>query len=303
MGPTLGPLFGGIITQTLNWRWMFWILTIVCTTNTILGFLFLKETYAPVILNKRCEQRGQEDGGSYTFPGRDARPLLTKILQNVKRPITILFTQPIVFTMAAWQAVVFAATYSLFTNMEEMYGPKSPYGLTTLQVGLLYLGPGLGQLLAVLFLVPRIDTVFNKLTAKHGGKQKPEYRLPLANIGSVLLPLTLFVFAWTVQRTHWFVSIACTAFFGLGQVAIFNTAQNYYIDAFSKYAASAIAAGTVFRSIVGGTVPLLAPRIFKSLGYGWGWTVFGIVTLLLSPSPVIFYKYGERLRERFHLDF
>ncbi|KAL8946930.1 MAG: hypothetical protein Q9183_007841, partial [Haloplaca sp. 2 TL-2023] len=53
LGPTLGPLFGGLIVQHLKWRWVFWLLTIICTINTVLAFLFLKESYAPVILENR----------------------------------------------------------------------------------------------------------------------------------------------------------------------------------------------------------------------------------------------------------
>ena len=49
---------------------------------------------------------------------------------------------------------------------------------------------------------------------------------------------------------------------------ILNTTQNYYIDSFEKYAASAIAAGAVFRSLFGGVVPLFAPLLFDRLGYG-----------------------------------
>lgn len=186
--------------------------------------------------------------------------------------------------------------------MDQMYGADSPYGFNTLQVGGLYLGPGLGFLLAVWFLVPRIDTVFNSLSKKHGA-QRPEYRLPLANIGSVFVPLTMFWFGWTVEKTPWYVSIISTIFFGFGQVAIFNTVQNYYIDAFQAYAASAIAAGAVFRSIVGGIVPLFAPGLFERVGYGWGWSIFGFLTALLSPVPVLFYRYGEGLRERFKAGF
>ncbi|KAI6967424.1 hypothetical protein KC329_g14489, partial [Hortaea werneckii] len=177
------------------------------------------------------------------------------------------------------------------------------YGFSTEQVGLLYLGPGLGFLSAVWFLVPRIDTVYNKLTARNDGKARPEYRLPLANIGAVFIPVSLFWFAWTVQyRTPWFASIASTFFYGIGQVMILNCTQNYYIDSFEKYAASAIAAGAVFRSLVGGVVPLFAPALFEKLGYGWGISLFGFLAVAIAPAPIFFFIYGQTVREKFWVD-
>ena len=83
---------------------------------------------------------------------------------------------------------------------------------------------------------------------------------------------------------------------------ILNTTTNYYIDSFERYSASAIAAGAVFRSIVGGVVPLFAPAMFESLGYGWGISVFGFMALAIAPAPMIFYYFGQRIRERFTID-
>jgi hypothetical protein len=145
--------------------------------------------------------------------------------------------------------------------------------------------------------------VYKKLTSQNNGKAKPEFRLPLANIGSILIPASLFWFAWTVEKhAHWFATISGTFFYGIGQVMILNTTQNYFIDSFEKYAASAIAAGTVFRSLVGGVIPLGAPLLFEKLGYGWGISVFAFISVLLAPAPMLFYIYGERIRERFKVD-
>ncbi|KAF2874909.1 membrane transporter [Massariosphaeria phaeospora] len=301
LGPTLGPLFGGITVQRLGWRWVFWIMTIVCFINTLAGYFFLRETYAPVILQKRKVQYEHDladaDGTKYRFEGEDSRPTRQKIANSLTRPLKI-FVQPIVVVMSVYQALIFGTTYSLYTNMQNIY--SGSYGFDTEQVGLLYLGPGLGFLFAVWFLVPRIDSVYQKLTAHNDEKPIPEFRLPLANIGAVLIPVSLFWFAWTVEReVHWFASIASTFFYGVGQVMIVNCTQNYYIDSFEKYAASAIAAGAVFRSLVGGVVPLFTPGLIDRLGYGWGISVFAFVSLVLAPAPLLFYRFGERIRERF----
>lgn len=227
--------------------------------------------------------------------------------------------------MSMYQALIFGTTYSIYTNMQSIYSAP-PYNFSSEQIGLLYLGPGLGFLTSVRFLVPRIDTVYNALSRRRreqlmNNNQEhtqsnskpleagdvdpvPEFRLPLANVGSVLIPTSLFAFAWTVQaQAPWAASILATYFYGIGQVIVFNAVQNYYIDAFSAYAASAIAGGSLFRSLVGGVVPLFAPAMFDKLGYGWGISVFGFVALLIAPSPLLFYFYGERVRRRFPVKF
>lgn len=197
LGPTLGPLFGGVVVQRLGWRWIFLSLAIMCGINTTSGFLFLRETYKPVLLEKRKQQREKEeedgDGGSskttFWYEGQDLRPVSAKLRQSCLRPLRIL-AQPIVLTMSLYQALIFSTTYSLYTNFQDIYG--GIYGFDTETVGLMYLGPGLGLVLAVRGLVPRIDDVYNNLKAKNHGEAKPEYRLPLANIGAVLLPVSLF---------------------------------------------------------------------------------------------------------------
>ncbi|EME48016.1 hypothetical protein DOTSEDRAFT_167522 [Dothistroma septosporum NZE10] len=302
LGPTLGPLFGGLIVQRLDWRWIFWILTVVCIINVTAAYFFLKETYPPAILASRRARRESEEQTSnkYRLEGEDTRPLRIKLRYSLTRPLRILM-QPIVFTMSVYQAILFGTTYSIYTNMQPIF--QGEYGFDTEQVGLLYLGPGLGFLFAVWFLVPRIDTIYKRLKARNDGKAYPEYRLPLANVGAIFIPVSLFWFAWTVQ-THkpWYVPIMATFFYGIGQVSILNCTTNYYIDCFETYAASAIAAGAVFRSVVGGVVPLFAPGIFDTLGYGWGISVFGFLSVAIAPAPLIFYLYGGLVREKFWID-
>ena len=159
--------------------------------NTLAGFFFLRETYAPVLLAQRKQKLESEEDSphKYHFEGEDTRPLFKKMAYSLVRPLKIL-VQPIVLTMSTYQALLFGTTYSIYTNMQPIY--QGEYGFNTEQVGLLYLGPGIGFLFAVWFLVPRIDTVYNALAERNDGKARPEFRLPLANIGAIFIPISLF---------------------------------------------------------------------------------------------------------------
>ena len=193
--------------------------------------------------------------------------------------------------------------YSTYTNYSTIWS-NPPYNFDTTQVALSYLAPAAGFLLAACIIVPFIDRIYNHLAkTQNNGKGKPEYRLPLANMGAVFLPASLFWFGWTVEAGRpWPVCLSAMLLFGASQVSIFNTVQNYYIDAFESMAASALAAGAFLRSVIGGTVPLFVPKMFDSIGYGWGFSVLGIMALVLMPAPLLFFWYGGRLGERFPLN-
>lgn len=302
LGPAIGPLMGGVVNEFVSWRWIFWITAIMSGIVVISAFFFLHESYAPAVLAARRKQIEKDEdvaAGAYTFEGEDARPVLRKVGGNIWRPVVILFTQPIVLAMSTYQSVLWSCNYSLYTQFESIWAQE--YGFADWQVGLMYLPMGLGLLIGAWFIVPRIDTVYKSLARKHKNDGRPEYRLPLANIGAVTTPVCLFVFAWLVQvHWHWSLIFALVPF-GLGQVTIFNCTQNYYIDAFEKYAASAIAAGSLFRSLIGGVVPVLVPTLVDAVGYGWGISVFAFAGVLMAPVPVLFFWYGPYLREKYKI--
>jgi hypothetical protein len=88
-----------------------------------------------------------------------------------------------------------------------------------------------------------------------------------------------------------------------GMIATILPIQAYLVDAFGEYAASAIAANTVVRSIVGAFLPLAGPSMYAKLGLGWGNSLLGLIALAMLPVPVVFYLYGKKIRmsSRYHI--
>jgi hypothetical protein len=158
--------------------------------------------------------------------------------------------------MSLYQALVFATLYSLYAQYETIW-TEAPYNFSKVQVGLAYCGPAIGFVTIAVVCVVFIDRIYNYLSRRNNDDGQPEYRLPLANLGAVLLPISLFWFGWTIDaRMAWPIPFVATIFFGASQVAVFNPVQTYYIDAYGSAAASALAAGAFLRSVIGGLVPL-----------------------------------------------
>ena len=66
----------------------------------------------------------------------------------------------------------------------------------------------------------------------------------------------------------------------------------------SASAASAIAANTFLRSLAGAGFPLFSIYMFNALKVNWTGTLLGCVAAVLVPIPVIFFKFGSKIRAR-----
>jgi sugar phosphate permease len=87
--------------------------------------------------------------------------------------------------------------------------------------------------------------------------------------------------------------------FGLAIMGVWMPIQIYTIDCYPSYAASANAALTASRSFVGALLPLAGPKMFETLGLGWGNSLLGFVAVAFVPIGMLLTKYGRMIRERY----
>lgn len=272
---------------------------------TVLTFLTMRESYAPVVLQRKVRRLQKETGNMQLRSKMDSGLTPRQIfLRAIVRPSKMLLFSPIVALLSLYMAIVYGYLYLLFTTITSLF--EEAYGFSQGTAGLSFLGIGIGMLLGLFIFGATSDKIVTYLTKKNGGERKPEYRLPHLMIGAALVPIGLFWYGWSAQaRVHYIMPIIGTGFVGAGLLATFMPIGTYLVDAFTIYAASAMAANTVLRSAVGAFLPLAGPSMYKKLGLGWGNSVLAFIALALWPVSLGFYVYGERIRtsKRFKVEF
>lgn len=295
LGPVIAPVIGGFLAMNKGWRWTFWLTAIIQGTFTICCLLFLHETYGPRLLQLKAKRLRKETGNANLRSKLDkGTTVASKIRTALIRPSKMLIRSPIALLMALYVSMVYGYMYILFTTFTEVF--EGNYGFNTGEAGLAYLGLGFGFVIGQIAVGSFSDRYLARMKAKHGA-HKPEDRLPPLVIGGFLVPVGLIWYGWSAEKhTHWIVPIIGTAFVGIGILAVFLPIQMYLIDTFNIYAASAIAANTVVRSIFGTVLPLAGPPMYARLGLGWGNTLLAFIALIFTPVPFLLLKYGERIR-------
>ncbi|UKZ49254.1 hypothetical protein TrVGV298_003499 [Trichoderma virens] len=311
LGPVVGPVIGGFITTGLGWRWVFWIMAILAGTLALLFAVFARETYASVLLERKARRLRKETGNpllrSKLDPGLSSAAYLKR---GIMRPFKLLVLSPISIICGVYVGVVYAYLYLLFTSLTPLF--MEIYHFKTSYAGLTFLGIGIGSMIGVAFFSLTSDRTIKKKAAEEAvaaeaeGRapegMKPEYRLSPLMVGALVLPMGFFIYGWTAEyQVHWIAPIIGTVVIGVGDLIVYMSLQMYLVDTFTIYAASALAANAVIRSIAGSVLPLAGLPMYNRLGMGWGNSILGFIGLALSPVAWLFLKHGENLRKRFEI--
>ncbi|THZ04942.1 MFS general substrate transporter [Aureobasidium pullulans] len=299
LGPVIGPVAGAYLATAEGWRWVFWLITIAYGVATIIHAIVCKETYAPALLRSKTKRLQKEtDNADLRSKLDDGLSDRERMSRALVRPFKMLCFSPIVFLTSFYVAVVYGILYLLFTTFTFVF--EEHYHFSSSNVGLSYIASGIGMFVGLVLTGASSDRILKLLSARNNGEMKPEFRLPPLIFLGITMPIGLFIYGWTAQNhVQWSVPMLGTLFFGIGVISCLICIQTYLIDAFTMHAASAMAANTLLRSILGGLLPLAGLDMYDALGLGWGNSLLGFVALALLPIPVVFYWYGERVRNRF----
>ncbi|KAI0597800.1 MFS transporter [Biscogniauxia sp. FL1348] len=299
VGGAVGPAISGAVAESLGWRQVVWMSALLATVCELGLLTCFRETYKVAILKHRAKKLRRETGNASlrtAFEDSDESSS-KKLWSYVMRPAIVLAGSGVLQALSIFGSIVFTYYYIMSTTLASIL--EDLYHQSPTEAGFSFIAFSVGSVISVTFCNLFLDRIYIKLRDAHGGKGKPEYRLPVVIVGAFTLPFAIALYGWTA---HLRLSLGLLTFsvvlIGTTLMLSFLPFYAYVVDAFGIYAASGMTAVIVLRCLMGTFLPLTTAPLVERFGYGLAFTILASFGLLIAPIPVLVFRYGSVWRQR-----
>jgi MFS family permease len=297
---SMGPVVGSSILQFLSWRWIGYIELIWTAALFPILIIGLPESRGSAILLARAKRQRHEGEKAYTAQELDHTSFYQVVVKSVQRPLYMLCTESVVFVATLWAAFSLGTIYLFTQSVEQVYGEL--YGWDAVQAGYVQVAIVIGEILGCGLCVSTNHWYYDSAArnTEAPGTPIPEARLYTSVIGGFFgVTGGMFVYGWTsYSAIHWMAPTIGLAMVGFGTTAVMVGNANYLVDAYSKYAASALGAVGLVENISIAFLPLAATAMYTDLGFQWASSLLAFVSLALVATPFVVLKWGKEIRSR-----
>ncbi|KIW10411.1 hypothetical protein PV08_11374 [Exophiala spinifera] len=329
--PALGPTIGGLLTQFLGWRAVFWFLTIISGGYLAIYIVTMPETHRKIVDNgsviplqwwrqsvlqflserRRVKRLAGEEREEYQ---RTQQALLeeqqaTKIaFPNPLRSFMIL-ARPDALCIVCYTGIVMFSNMVLMTSTPTLF--PALYGLNELQVGLTFLplgvSAGVGAIVNGRFLdwnYARVAKQLGLTVDKKRGDDLRDFpiektRLQIAFFAQGLQVAVFLPYGWALQkRASLAVPLVLQFIMGFCLIVVSNSLSTLLTDISPGEVSTASAASNLVRCLLGAVGAATVDDMLKGMGVGWCFVFLGL--LLFAGSGLLWAEviYGMRWRQK-----
>ena len=326
LGPSLGPLIGGALTDSLGWRSIFWFLTICAGVYLALIVVFLPETCRPIVgdgtvrppkayetlwqLLKDSHQRNSSGSQLQTLPSTANEGDTTKSTLRAKHLLTslALLWNKELGLLLAYGGLLYSGINAISAALPSQF--TEIYGFNSLEIGLIFLPMAAGSVVAVAVAGKAINWNYRRHAKKLGltvdkgqqidlanfpiGQARLEVALPLLYVTAVLV----IAWGWALEsRTS--VAVPCVLAFVMGVVyiGVLNVFNTLITDLYRKKAGAAIAANWFVRCMFAAVMTAVIQPLILAVGSGWAYTIMGSSYVVFSPAMLLIMRKGLAWRK------
>lgn len=328
--PAIAPVLGGIFSEFLGWRWIFWFLTIAAGVFVVPLALIFPETGRNVVGNGSVQPQGwnmslinylqvkkarEETDGLQRTVSRDSRRSAQQALAKnrklrVPNPLNALrlIIEKDIALLLFYNGIVYCAFYDVMASVPDLL--EQIYGYDSLQIGLCFLPFGVGCFIAPSLAGKLMDWNFRRTANKIGyeivkGKAQDLRNFPLERVRcSVALPMVfigdaaLLCYGWVMHaETNLAAPLILMFIIGLTLTGAFNALNVMLVDLYPLSPATATSANNLVRCLMGAGSTVVVIYMIEAMGRGWCFTLHAAVVAALSPILWVLERWGPGWRE------
>jgi len=330
MGPTLGPVIGGILAQFLGWRSIFWFLVILAGAFLVSYGLAVPETGRNIVGNgsvppprwnmtffewrRFSNEEKSADDISRTWTVENRRLAQAKVAQGTKirfpnplKTIYIIMEKDMALILF-YNAIIYTIWYDIISSLPQLF--QQIYGFNDLQIGLCYIPFGAGCAVNSFINGKILDWNYKKVARKVGfiidrerGDDLRHFPIEKARL-DVIWPLlglgltSVLCYGWALEKNAPLaIPLTLHFFMGLFINGSFNILSTLIVDLYPQSPSTATAANNLVRCIWGAAGTGVIDIMIDKMGRGWCFSFLVLLCAAAMPMLWIELKFGPRWRE------
>lgn len=330
VAPAIAPVIGGLLSEFLGWRAIFWFLVILTAVFLIPFLVAFPETARNVVgdgsippqgwnmsllnyLELRKAQKCEDELTRATT--RDSHrqaqlELAKKRKLRFPNPLGTLrvVTQKDAGLLLFYNSLVYTAFYDVIGSAPYLFADI--YGFNDLQIGLSFIPFGVGAMIAPLTAGCLMDWNYRRVAKlenfqidRKRGDDLRNFPIERARLMVAVPMLTvgvaaLLCYGWILQvETNLAAPLVMHFLMGLCLTGAFNVMSVMLIDYYPMSPATATAANNLVRCFMGAGGTAIINIMIDAMGRGWCFTFIAAVVAATSPILWILLRWGPGWRE------
>jgi len=287
MGQSIGPVFGGIISQYLGFHAIFWFLFGLGSVTLILIVLLLPETLRSIAGNGTVRLTSIHRPLIYKFSpppdellDRDSTPKEKVTLSSIVAPLKFLFEKDVFITLF-FGSIVYTVWSMVTSSTTALF--QGPFHLNDLQVGLIFLPNGAGCVAGSLLTGHLMDYDYQAVERQYRIEKgiSPDIKLNkkdlidfpieksrMRNIWWIILVfiLTTALYGFSLGLNIIAIPLILQFFIAYAATAVFSLNSALVIDLYPGASASATAVNNLMRCSVGALGVAIVQLVIDAIG-------------------------------------